>query len=337
MFDQVRCRFPRLIAGALLVTSIVTLCATPSVAATADAASYPTKPLRFVVTFAPGGGTDVFARAIALKFTEAWSQSVIVDNRAGGNGNIGADMVAKAPADGYTVLVTTNATIVINPHLVKLPYDPVRDLAPISQLATLPFVLLVHPSLPVKSVAELIALAKAKPGQLNFGSSGGGGGAHLSGEMMKTAAKIDMTHVPYKGAAPALVALLGGEVQFMFVSILTATPLIESNRVRAIAVSGLKRSPALPNVPAVAETPGLAGFETDLWYGMLAPAKTDPAIVNKLYRETKRVLERAEFKNRFEPTGTQIVANSPAEFAKIIKTDLAKWAVVIKSSGAKMD
>jgi len=337
MFDQVRCRFPRLIAGALLVTSIVTLCATPSVAATADAASYPTKPLRFVVTFAPGGGTDVFARAIALKFTEAWSQSVIVDNRAGGNGNIGADMVAKAPADGYTVLVTTNATIVINPHLVKLPYDPVRDLAPISQLATLPFVLLVHPSLPVKSVAELIALAKAKPGQLNFGSSGGGGGAHLSGEMMKTAAKIDMTHVPYKGAAPALVALLGGEVQFMFVSILTATPLIESNRVRAIAVSGLKRSSALPNVPAVAETPGLAGFETDLWYGMLAPAKTDPAIVNKLYRETKRVLERAEFKNRFEPTGTQIVANSPAEFAKIIKTDLAKWAVVIKSSGAKMD
>ncbi|HEV8519123.1 MAG TPA: tripartite tricarboxylate transporter substrate binding protein, partial [Burkholderiales bacterium] len=299
MFDQVRCRFPRLIAGALLVASIVPLFATPSVAATADAASYPTKPLRFVVTFAPGGGTDVFARAIALKFTEAWSQSVIVDNRAGGNGNIGADMVAKAPADGYTVLVTTNATIVINPHLVKLPYDPVRDLAPISQLATLPFVLLVHPSLPVKSVAELIALAKAKPGQLNFGSSGGGGGAHLSGEMMKTAAKIDMTHVPYKGAAPALVALLGGEVQFMFVSILTATPLIESNRVRAIAVSGLKRSSALPNVPAVAETPGLAGFETDLWYGMLAPAKTDPAIVNKLYRETKRVLERAEFKNRF--------------------------------------
>jgi tripartite-type tricarboxylate transporter receptor subunit TctC len=338
MFDQVPCRFPRLIAGALLVTSIVTLCAgPPNVAAAANAASYPSKPLRFVVTFAPGGGTDVFARAIALKFTEAWGQSVIVDNRAGGNGNIGADMVAKAPADGYTVLVTTNATIVINPHLVKLPYDPVRDLAPISQLATLPFVLLVHPSLSVKSVAELIALAKAKPGQLNFGSSGGGGGAHLSGEMMKTAAKIDMTHVPYKGAAPALVALLGGEVQFMFVSILTATPLIESNRVRAIAVSGLKRTPALPNVPAVAETPGLAGFETDLWYGMLAPAKTDPAIVDKLYRETKRVLERAEFKNRFEPTGTQIVVNSPAEFAKIIKTDLAKWAVVIKSSGAKMD
>ena len=329
VFDPVLCRFLRPIAGALLVT--------PIVAVAADATSYPTKPLRFVVTFAPGGGTDVFARAIALKFTETWGQPVIVDNRAGGNGNIGADMVAKASADGYTVLVTTNATIVINPHLVKLPYDPVRDLAPISQLATLPFVLLVHPSLPVKSVPELIALAKAKPGQLNFGSSGGGGGAHLSGEMMKTAARIDMTHVPYKGAAPALVALLGGEVQFMFVSILTATPLIESNRARAIAVSGLKRSPALPNVPAVAETPGLAGFETDLWYAMLAPAKTDPAIVDKLYQETKRVLERPEFKSRFEPTGTMIVGSSPAEFAKTIKTDLAKWAVVIKSSGAKMD
>ena len=299
--------------------------------------AYPDKPIRFIVTFAPGGGTDIFARAIAVKFTEAWGQPVIVDNRAGGNGNIGADIVAKAPADGYTILLTTNATIVINPHLSKLPYDPVRDFAPVSQVATLPFVLLVHPSMPVKSVAELIALAKAKPGQLNFGSSGGGGGAHLGGEMMKTAAKIDMTHVPYKGAAPALVALLSGEVQFMFVSILTATPLIESNRVRAIAVSSLKRSPALPNVPAVAETPGLAGFETDLWYGMLAPAKTNPRIVDKLYRETKKVLFVPEFRNRFEPTGTQMAGTSPAEFAQTIKKDLAKWAVVIKASGVKLD
>jgi tripartite-type tricarboxylate transporter receptor subunit TctC len=319
----------RLLVGALL--------ALPSLAGAADTVAYPTKPLRFVVTFAPGGGTDIFARAIAHKFNETWGQPVIVDNRAGGNGNIGADMVAKASADGYTILVTTNATIVINPHLTKLPYDPVKDLAPISQLATLPFVLLVHPSLQVKSVPELIALARAKPGQLNYGSSGGGGGAHLSGEMLKTTAKIDMTHVPYKGAAPALVALLGGEVQFMFVSILTATPLIESNKLRAIAVSGPKRSPALPNVPAVAEAPGLAGFETDLWYGMLAPAKTDPKIVTKLYLETRRVLELPEFRNRFEPTGTQMVGSSPAEFAKTIKADLAKWAVVIKSSGAKLE
>lgn len=321
----------------LLARFIAALLAMPGVCAAADNAAYPDKPIRFVVTFAPGGGTDIFARAIAAKFTEAWGQPIIVDNRAGGNGNIGADMVAKALPDGYTLLLTTNATVVINPHLSKLPYDPVRDLAPVSQVATLPFVLLVHPAIPAKSVAELIALAKSKPGQLNFGSSGGGGGAHLGGEMMKTAAAIDMTHVPYKGAAPALVALLSGEVQFMFVSILTATPLIESGRVRAIAVSGLKRSPALPNVPAVAETPGLAGFETDLWYGMLAPAKTSPRIVDKLYRETKRVLFLPEFRSRFEPTGTQMAGTSPAEFAQTIKTDLAKWAAVIKSSGAKLD
>jgi len=309
----------------------------PGICSAVEAISYPEKPIRFVITFAPGGGTDQFARAIAAKFNEAWGQPVIADNRAGGNGNIGADVVAKAPPDGYTLLLTTNATIVINPHLSKLPYDPVRDFSPISQVASLPFILLVHPSQPVKSVPELIALAKAKPGALNFGSSGGGGGAHLGGEMMKTMAKIDMTHVPYKGAAPALIALLSNEVQLMFVSILTATPLVEANRVRAIAVSGLKRSPAYPNVPAVGETPGLAGFETDLWYGMLAPAKTNPRIVDKLYQETKRVLATPELRNRFEPTGTQMVGSSPAEFAVTIKKDLAKWAAVIKTSGAKLD
>ncbi len=303
----------------------------------ADDVAYPEKPIRFIVTFAPGGGTDVFARAIAQKFTEKWGQPVIADNRAGGNGNIGTDIVAKSPADGYTILVTTNATIVINPHLYKVGYDPVRDFSPVSQLATLPFALLVHPSLPVKSVTELIAYAKSKPGALNYGSSGGGGGAHLGGEMLKTAAKIDMTHVPYKGAAPALVALLGNEVQLMFVSILTATPLIESNRVRIIGVSGLKRSPSYPNVPAVAEAPGLAGFETDLWYGMLAPAKTNPRIVDKLYRETKRILETPEFKNRFEPTGTLVVGTSPAEFAQTIRKDLKKWGDVIKTANIKID
>lgn len=322
-------RCARFLAGALLALA--------GLVSAADRPAYPVKPIRFIVTFAAGGGTDIFARAIAQKFTETWGQPVIVDNRAGGNGNIGTDIVAKAPADGYTILLTTNATIVINPHLTKLPYDSVRDFAPVSQVATLPFVLVAHPSLPATSVPELIALARAKPGQLNFGSSGGGGGAHLSGEMMKTMAGIEMTHVPYKGAAPALVALLGGEVQFMFVSILTVTPLIESRKVRALAVTSGKRSPSLPNVPAVAETPGLAGFETDLWYGMLAPAKTSPQIVDQLYKETRRVLALQELKNRFEPTGTVMTGSSPQEFADTIKSDLVKWAGVIKSSGAKMD
>ena len=317
------------VAGALL--------ALPILAAAADRPAYPSKPIRFIVTFAAGGGTDIFARAIALKFTEAWGQPVIVDNRAGGNGNIGTDIVAKAPADGYTVLMTTNATIVINPNLLKLPYDPVRDFSPISEVAALPFVLVAHPSLPVRSVSELIALAKAKPGQLNYGSSGGGGGAHLSGEMVQTMTGARFTHVPYKGAAPALIALLSGEVPFMFVSILTVTPLIESGKVRALGVTSSKRSPSLPNVPAMAETPGLAGFETDLWYGMLAPAKTDPKIVEQLYRETSRVLALPDIRNRFEPTGTMMVGSSPVEFAKTIKSDLVKWAKVIKLSGAKLE
>jgi len=315
------------LAGALLALPVLA----------ADRPAYPSKPIRFIVTFAAGGGTDIFARAIAQKFTEAWGQPIIVDNRAGGNGNIGTDIVAKAPADGYTVLMTTNATIVINPNLLKLPYDPVRDFAPISEVAALPFVLVAHPSVPVRSVSELIALAKAKPGLLNYGSSGGGGGANLSGEMLKTMAGVNMTHVPYKGAAPALIALLSGEFQVMFVSILTVTPLIESGKVRALGVTSAKRSPSLPNVPAVAETPGLAGFETDLWYGMLAPAKTDPKIVEQLYRETSRVLALPDIRSRFEPTGTVMVGSSPAEFAKTIKSDLVKWAKVIKSSGAKLD
>ena len=323
--------------GVLSLTVGLLMALTQSPVFSASEIAYPTKPIRLVVTFAPGGGTDIFARAIAQKLNEKWGQPVIVDNRAGGSGNIGADMVAKAPADGYTVLLTTNATIVINPLLAKLQYDPVKDFSPVTQLATLPFVLLVHPSVPARTVPELIALAKSKPGTLNFGSSGSGGGAHLSGETMKTLAGLDMTHVPYKGGGPALIALLGNEVQFMFLSILTATPLIETNKLRVLAVTSSKRSPALPNVPTMAETPGLAGFESDLWYGILMPRKTSPSIVDQLYQECKRILNAPEFKSRFESTGTQMIGNSPAEFAKVINSDLAKWATVIKASGAKMD
>jgi tripartite-type tricarboxylate transporter receptor subunit TctC len=308
-----------------------------SIAGAQAPAIYPSRPIRMIVPFAPGGGTDLMGRAIAARFSEAWGQPVIVDNRSGGNGNIGTEMVAKAPADGHTLLFNTNATLVINPHMSKLAYDPVRDFAPITQAATLPFALLVHPSVPAKTVPELIALIKSKPGEINYGSSGNGGGAHLAGESLRTMAKLEMTHIPYKGAAPALVALLGGEVRFMFVSILTATPLIESGKLRILGVSSKKRSPSLPNVPAVAETPGLAGFESDLWYGLLAPAKTPPAIVDRLYQETRRYLLRPEVRGRYEPTGTNIIANSPSEFATIIRDDLARWATVIKAAGAKME
>ena len=321
------------------VLAIFSCAAAQSVIAAAPAVTtaYPAKPIRIVVPFAPGGGTDLMARAIAVRYTETWGQPVIVDNRSGGGGNIGTDIVAKAPADGHTLLFNTNATIVINPHLGKISFDPINDFAPVTQAAVLPFALLLHPSVPAKSVAELVALVRAKPGEFNYGSSGNGGGAHLAGESLRTMAKLSMTHVPYKGASPALVALLGGEVRFMFVSILTATPLIDSGKVRVIGVSSKKRSPSLPNVPAVGETPGLAGFESDLWYGLLAPAKTPPTIVDKLYQETRRILLLAEIRNRFEPSGTSIVGNSPAEFTKIIKDDYARWAGVIKAAGVKLE
>lgn len=323
----------RVVAAALFA-----IAAMPVVAAAPVA--YPAKPIRLIVPFAPGGGTDIMARAIAVRYTETWGQPVVVDNRAGGGGNIGTEIVAKSLADGHTLLFNTNATIVINPHLSqlgKINFDPLRDFAPVTQAATLPFALLLHPSVPAKSVTELVALIQSKPGEFNYGSSGNGGGAHLAGESLRTMAKLDMTHIPYKGAAPALVALLGGEVRFMFVSILTATPLIESGKVRVIGVSSKKRSPSLPQVPAVGETPGLAGFESDLWYGLLAPAKTPPAIVDKLYLETRRILLLPEVRNRFEPSGTNVVGNSPAAFSKIIRDDFARWAGVIKAAGVKID
>ncbi len=324
-------------SGSLRKLASAVVYAVLACAVTTYAANYPNKPVRFIVTFSPGGGTDIMARVVAQRLTEKWGQVVIVDNRAGGNGNMGTDMVAKAPPDGYSIVVTTNATIVINPHLMKLPYDPVKDFAPVTEWASLPFAFLLHPSVPANNVAELIALAKSKPGQLTFASSGSGGGAHLSGELLKTMTGIDMIHVPFKGGGPALLAVAAGQVQMMFLSIMTSTPMIEQKKVRVIAVTSAKRSPALPNVPAVAETPGLAGFETDLWYGMLVPAKTDPKLVNKMYQDTKAVLLSPELRNRFEPTGVTMIGSSPGEFAKLIKSDLAKWGPVIKASGATMD
>lgn len=304
----------------------------------AFAQAYPTKPVRFVVNFAPGGGTDIVARALAAEFTKTLGQQVIVENRAGANGNIGADAVAKAAPDGYTVLVATNAAIVINPHLYrKLTYDPLRDLAPVSQIATLPFVLVTHPSVPAKSLKELIALSKATPRGLTYGSSGIGGGAHLAAEMLKNMSNSNITHVPYKGSAPALTGLLTGEVDFMFVSILTVTPLIKSNRLRAIAVTSAKRNKALPDVPALNELPGLESAESDLWYGMLAPANTDRRIIDLLYKETARTLTLSHIRERFEPTGTVLVGNDPDAFARIIREDYQRWGRVVRAAGTTVE
>lgn len=302
------------------------------------ARTYPVKAVRVVTPFAAGGGTDIIARLLAQKLTEQWSQTVIVDNRGGANGNIGTDFVARAAPDGYTLLLTTNAPIVINPHMTKLPYNPQKDLVPISLVASVPFVLVTHPSLPVKDLAGLIALAKARPGELNYGSSGSGGGAHLSGEMLKLVGKVDITHLAYKGSGPALNALLSGEVEFMFVSTLTASPLVAQNRVRAIGVTSKKRISSLPNVQAMAEFPGMQNFDTDAWYGLMAPAKTDRAIIEMVYQDSKRALSQPEIAARFEKaTGAPVIASTPAEFEQLIRADDARWGALVRATGVKMD
>jgi tripartite-type tricarboxylate transporter receptor subunit TctC len=305
-----------------------------SAAAAADV-SYPTQTVRLISAFSAGGGNDLMARELAQKFNEEFKKTFIVEDRVGGNGDIATDYVARAPADGNALLVTTNATVVINPQLFKdvVQFDPVKDLAPVSLLARQPFVLVVDNNLPVKTVGELIDYARAHPGKLNFGSSGAGGGAHLSGEMLKTLMKLSMTHVPYKGVAPALQDVIAGHIDFMFASIISAKPLVEGKQLRGLAVTSKTRNPAMPDLPAMAEFPGLENFEADLWYGLLAPANTDPAIVNKLYQATLHAFKDPDLKARFDATGTVLVGSSPDEFAGIIKTDIDKWALVIKAAG----
>lgn len=308
------------------------LCAWPCAAADND---YPIRIVRLVSAFAAGGGNDLMARELAHKFGDDWKKTVIVDPRPGGNGDIATSHVARSAPDGHTLLVTTNATIVINPQLSKgiIKFDPVTDIAPVSLLARQPFLLVVNPKLPVRSFGDLIDYARANPGKLNFGSSGAGGGAHLAGEMLKTFLALKMTHVPYKGVAPALQDLVAGHLDFMFAAILTARPFVESGQLRGLAVSSRTRSASMPDIPAVAEYPGLERFESDLWYGLLAPPGTDPAIVRKLQQSTVRAFEDPRVKSVFEPSGTILVASTPEEFSEVIKIDLAKWAAVLKSAG----
>ena len=295
---------------------------------------YPTEAVRVIVPFAPGAGTDVLTRAVAEKLSEEWKRPVIVENKTGGNGDVGDSYVARARADGYTLLVTTNA-LVINPQLYPkdVSFDPVKDFSPISLLGRLPFVLVVNPVLPVKTFGELVDYARSHPGKLNFGSSGAGGGAHLSGEMLKTLLHLDMTHVPYRGAAPALMDVIAGHIDFMFMSIIDYAPFANTGKVRVLAVTSRTRSLSMPEVPAVSEYPGLENFETDLWYGLLAPAKTDPAIIQKVNRSTVQALHDPKVRGQFEPHGIVLVGNSPDEFASIIKSDLAKWEQTIKAAG----
>jgi tripartite-type tricarboxylate transporter receptor subunit TctC len=323
----------RLLASCLGLVLFAALVAIgPSFAGDID---YPTQTVRLISTFEAGGGNDFMARVLAKKFTEEWTKSVIVEDRTGGAGDIGTNYVAHNTPDGNTLLVTTNATIVINPQLFKnvVKFDPVKDFAPISLLARQPFLLVINLKLPVKTFAELIDYARKNPGKLNFGSSGAGGGAHLSGEMLKTFLNLKMTHVPYKGVAPALQDVIAGNLDFMFAAILTSRPFVKSGQLRALAVTSKTRNTTMPDIPSVSEYPGLKDFEADLWYGLLAPAKTDPAIIDKVYHATAEAFKDPDLRSKFEPFGTVLVGSTPDEFAGVIKKDLDKWALVLKSAG----
>jgi tripartite-type tricarboxylate transporter receptor subunit TctC len=302
----------------------------------AGAADFPAKPLRVIVGFPPGGATDLVARLIAPKLGEAFKQQVIVDNRPGANGIIASELTAKAPPDGYTVHLGTLAALVITPAITKVPYDPFRDFAPIGRAVSLQNIFIAHPTLPVKNIRELIALARARSGKLNFASSGTGSTGHLSGELLKTMAKIDMTHIPYKGGGPALTDLLGGQVELFVAIISTAVPQVQAGKARALAVTGDKRAAALPDVPTVDES-GVKGYESTNWYCMLGPASLPAAIVERWHKEITAALTSPEIKQALFDRGIDATPTTPAEFTAYLKTETAKWTRVVKASNIKPD
>ena len=303
----------------------------------ATAQSYPEKPVKLVVPFPPGGPTDGMARIIGQKLAEKWGQPVIVENRGGAGGAIAAETAAKSPPDGYTLFFGTTGTQTINPSLyAKLPYDPVKDFAPISMVATATNVLVVHPGLPVKSVKELIEYAKANPGKLTFGSAGSGSSNHLAGELLKSMAGIDMAHIPYKGSAPALTDLMGGQISMMFDVLSTAMPHIATGKTRALGVTSPKRSSIAPDIPTVAES-GLPGYEVVIWFGVLAPARTPAPIVDKVSQDLAALMKMPDLKERLSQLGSEPVGTTPAQFADLMKNDTAKWSKVVKASGARVD
>jgi tripartite-type tricarboxylate transporter receptor subunit TctC len=303
----------------------------------AVAQDYPNKNIRLIVPAAPGGGADFLARIVGLKLSEAMSQAVVIDNRAGASGTIAADLTAKSAGDGYTVLMGQSTSIVIAPQIYqKLNYDTLRDLKPVTLVAEVPNVLVVHPSVPANSVKEFIALAKAKPGVLNFGSSGNGAPTHLAGEMFKTATGTSLVHVPYKGAGPSVNALIAGEIQVMFAPIVAVLPHVKTGRLRALAVTSASRSAAAPELPTLAES-GLTGYDISSWFGLFVPSSTPDAVVDKLYRETARLLKTPDVIERFSKEGAEPVGSTPANFNNYVRQEYVKYTKVIKDNGIKAD
>jgi tripartite-type tricarboxylate transporter receptor subunit TctC len=319
------------------ITRTIAALALAMLASGAHAQAWPAKPIKWVVPFAPGGTTDILARTIGDKLAIALGQPVIIENKPGAGGGVGADYTAKAPADGYTIMGGTISTHAINASLYKsLPYDPVKDFAPITLIARVPNMLVVNPDVPAKNVAELIALMKASPAKYTFASSGNGTSQHLSGELFKTMAGVEMQHIPYKGSPPALQDVVGGQVTMTFDNITTAWPLAKGGKLRALAVTTAKRSSVAPEVPTLAES-GLAGYEVGSWQGVFAPAGTPPEIVKRLNAEIVKIIRMPDVNEKLTALGAEPVGNTPEEFGALVRAEVGKWADVVKKSGAKVD
>ena len=317
---------------AVAAATAATLAAGP-----AAAQAYPSKPITMIVPFSAGGTTDILARIVGQALSTELGQSVVIDNRAGAGGNIGGQLAARAPADGYTLFMGTVGTHAINEALYKkMPFNPIKDFAPLSRVANVPNLLVAHPSQPFKTVPELIAYAKANPGKVNFGSSGSGSSIHLSGELFKSMAKVDMVHIPYKGSAPAVNDLLGNQIAIMFDNMPSAIQHVRAGKLRPIAVTTAKRSPELPDVPTIAES-GVPGYEATSWFGLFAVAGTPAPIVTQLNKALVKVLNNPDVKAKIVAQGGEVVAETPEQFAAFIKAETAKWGKVVKESGASVD
>ena len=309
-----------------------------TITAGAHAQTYPHKTIRFIVPYVAGGAGDIFARTVGQKLYEAMGQTVLIDNRPGANGILGTDLLAKSPPDGYTIVMGNSAPFVLNPALYsKLPYDPVRDFAPVTQGTYYGYVLVLNPAVPAKSIEELVALAKAKPAQLSYGSTGTGGANHLAGEFLAIMTGTKLTHVPYKGSAAALADVLGGQLSMMFDTLITSIPQLKAGKLRAIGFSGNRRASQLPDVPTMDEL-GLKGFEVSSWQGILAPAGTPPAVVDRLYAETAKALKMPDVVERLATQGgNELVGSTPAQFAALIKAEIVKYGKVIREAGIRIE
>ncbi len=318
------------IARLVLLGSLLSICLP------ATAQDFPARPIRMILGFAPGGSTDLVARVLAQKMAATWNQQVVVDNRPGANGMIGADLVAKATPDGHTLLLSSIGPMAINASLYKMPYDIVKDFAPVTYTGNVTNLLVVHPSVAAANIKELVALAKAQPGKLTFGSSGSGGAPHMAVELFKILAKVDVVHVPYKGGGPAMADLVSGQISGSFASMPSSIPFVRTGKLRALAVTAPKRSPAAPEVPTVSES-GIPGFSVLDWQGMFTTAKTPTAVVGKLNAEIKRALTLPDVIERLGTAGVEIQTTSPEEWGRFVQSEIEKWAKVVKTAGIKLE